>query len=354
MLAVGIAIIAAATVVVAFFTGRIKRNVASAVRLANAVAAGDLFMTVEVNSTDETAQLIDALNAMTANLRSTADIADQIARGNLMVAPTLLSEKDTLGMALKGMVERLRDAFDKVASYARELERSNKELDDFAYIASHDLKEPLRGINNHARFLMEDYGPTLDGEANRRLGRLMDLSRRIEKLVNDLLYFARIGRQELGIGPTDLRGVVDDVASSLEYFLEEKNAKLSIVDNLPVVTCDRVGATEILRNLIVNAAKYNDEPEKLVEVGFLATHPDASGTTRSQVLFVRDNGRGVPAEFHSEIFNMFKRLQRPDKDDGGTGAGLTFVRKIVERHGGCVWLDSEPGAGTTVFFTLAA
>lgn len=249
--------------------------------------------------------------------------------------------------------ESLRQTLSKLSAYAADLERSNKELDDFAYIASHDMKEPLRGIHNHARFLLEDYADQLDKDANRRLGRLVHLSQRMEKLVNDLLYFARIGRQELAVRPTDLVLVVNDVLSTLEQFMEEKHARVIIVGHLPEITCDTVRVTEVFRNLIVNAIKYNDKAEKLVEIGCLASHPDAAGQTWGQVFFVRDNGMGIALEFHEDIFKMFKRLERPDDDDG-TGSGLTFVRKIVQRHGGKIWLESTLAQGTTFYFTLAS
>ncbi|RYE55975.1 MAG: PAS domain-containing sensor histidine kinase, partial [Rhizobiaceae bacterium] len=214
-------------------------------------------------------------------------------------------------------------------------------------------KEPLRGIHNHSRFLLEDYAEQLDADAKRRLDRLVHLSQRMEKLVNDLLYFSRIGRQELAIRPTDLGLVVSDVISTLEQFLEDQHARVEVIGELPEITCDSVRVTEVFRNLIVNAVKYNEKSEKLVEIGSLSSHPDTSGRTWRQVFFVRDNGKGIALEFHEDIFRMFKRLERPDNDDG-TGAGLTFVRKIVQRHGGQIWLESTPEQGTTFYFTLAS
>jgi PAS domain S-box-containing protein len=252
----------------------------------------------------------------------------------------------------KRQEENLRATLGRLAAYAADLERSNQELDDFAYIASHDLKEPLRGIHNHSRFLLEDFEDRLDQDGKRRLDRLVHLSQRMEKLVNDLLYFSRIGRSELAIRPTDMAAVLRDILTTLEQFLEERHAKVVIVSDLPEITCDSVRVTEIFRNLIVNAARYNDRAEKIIEVGHLASHADNTGRTRKHVYFVRDNGKGIASEFHEDIFRMFKRLERAD-DDSGTGAGLTFVRKIVHRHGGHIWLESQPGEGTTFFFTLA-
>jgi len=255
--------------------------------------------------------------------------------------------------ARKRQEENLRQTLTQLSAYAADLERSNKELDDFAYVASHDMKEPLRGIHNHSRFMLEDYADQLDADANRRLGRLVHLSQRMEKLVNDLLYFSRIGRQELAVRSTDLGMVVADVVVTLEQFLEDQRARVVIVGNLPEITCDSTRVTEVFRNLIVNAVKYNDKTDKIVEVGCLTGHPDATGRPWRQVFFVRDNGKGIALEFHEDIFRMFKRLERAEDDDG-TGAGLTFVRKIVQRHGGQIWLESVPDQGTTFYFTLAS
>jgi PAS domain S-box-containing protein len=252
----------------------------------------------------------------------------------------------------KRQEEHLREAVGRLAAYAADLERSNQELDDFAYIASHDLKEPLRGIHNHSRFLLEDYEDRLDDDGKRRLGRLLHLSQRMEKLVNDLLYFSRIGRFELAIKPTDVKAVLRDVISTLDQLLEERNARVMVAEDLPEVVCDSVRVTEVFRNLIVNAIKYNDSAEKIVEIGYLPTHADDDGKDRNKVYFVRDNGKGIASEFHEDIFRIFKRLERAD-DDAGTGVGLTFVRKIVQRHGGHIWLESEAGSGTVFYFTLA-
>ncbi len=236
--------------------------------------------------------------------------------------------------------------------YTHALERSNKELDDFAYIASHDLKEPLRGIHNHARFLLEDNAEKLDQDSTGRLNRLVYLSQRMERLVNDLLYFSRIGRQELAIQSTDLSAVIADVESTLEQFLQERGAKIVMPTSLPTIVCDKPRVTELFRNLITNAVKYNDKTDKIIEIGFVPVQRASKGVLKRNVLYVRDNGRGIDREFHNEIFRIFKRLQSNKDTDEGTGVGLTFVKKIVERHGGQIWVESELGKGATFFFTL--
>lgn len=242
----------------------------------------------------------------------------------------------------------------ELAKYTHALERSNKELDDFAYIASHDLKEPLRGIHNHSRFLLEDNGDKLDDESVGRLNRLVFLSQRMERLVNDLLYFSRLGRQELAVQATDMNTVISDIESTLEHFLEERGARIVVAEKLPIVTCDKPRVTELFRNLITNAVKYNDKNERKVEIGFLPHKSTPDGNIRRKVFFVKDNGLGIQPEFHQEIFRIFKRLQASKEPEDGTGVGLTFVKKIVERHGGEIWLESEQGKGTTFYFTLEA
>jgi PAS domain S-box-containing protein len=248
-------------------------------------------------------------------------------------------------------ITRRKHAEETLRAHAHALERSNKELDDFAYIASHDLKEPLRGIHNHSRFLLEDNEAKLDEDSLRRLNRLLYLSQRMERLVNDLLYFSRLGRQEMAFQPTDIGAVVADVDSTLEHFLEERGATIVLPNPMPKIFCDKTRVTEVFRNLITNAVKYNDKAEKVVEIGFLAIARSPDQAPQRNVFYVRDNGRGIEPEFHHEVFRIFKRLKSEGGEEG-TGVGLTFVKKIIERHGGRIWIESTPGQGATFYFTL--
>ncbi|MGO6971069.1 sensor histidine kinase [Rhizobium leguminosarum] len=248
--------------------------------------------------------------------------------------------------------ERMKTTLSQLEAYTAELERSNHDLDEFAYIASHDLKEPLRGLHNHSRFLLEDYEDKLDADGVRRLNRLVRLSQRMEKLVNELLYFSRLGRQQLAVKRTDIGLIVKDVVATMELLLEERHAKVIIDGRLPEVVCDAPRLTEVFRNLITNAVKYNDKPAPLVSIGYLDRFVGKDGTVARNVFFVKDNGKGIPQEFHEDIFRIFKRLEKSQDSDDGTGAGLTFVRKIIARHNGDIWLESEVGTGTTFYFTL--
>jgi len=272
---------------------------------------------------------------------------------SLSVSPIL----DTSGKVI-GASKTARDITERkqvemeLLRYTKELERSNQELDDFAYIASHDLKEPLRGLFNHATFLLEDYAAKLDEDGVRRLNRLAHLSQRMEHLVNDLLYFSRLGRTELAIQETDLNLIVSDIEQMMEATLKEKNAHIRVPKKLPAIVCDRPRITEVFRNLITNAVKYNDKAERMVEIGYLENLETLQGTENS-VFYVKDNGVGIAPEFYQEIFRIFRRLQRgTESKEEGTGVGLTFVKKIIERHKGRIWLESMSGQGTVFYFTL--
>jgi light-regulated signal transduction histidine kinase (bacteriophytochrome) len=237
-----------------------------------------------------------------------------------------------------------------------ELERSNQELDDFAYIASHDLKEPLRGIHNYSSFLMEDYGDKLNADGHAKLATIGRLAQRLEDLIDSLLVFSRVGRVDLAIQETDMNAVVAAVLDSLSINLQERGVQVRIPSPLPSVRCDRVRIAEVFRNLIGNAIKYNDKPGPWIEIGCRVTRPPRNGpgaAAGKQVFYVRDNGIGIREKHLDAVFRIFKRLHARDQFGGGTGAGLTIVKKIVERHAGRIWIESNYGEGSTFYFTLA-
>lgn len=245
--------------------------------------------------------------------------------------------------------ERSLDERNRALEHAAvELQRSNEELGDFAYIASHDLKEPLRGIGNLAMFLVEDVGDDLDAESRTRLERMMHLTKRLESLIDGLLYYSRVGRTELAYRDVDLKLVVDDVLDSLDFSIQEKGVVVRCGD-LPTVWCDAARVGEVFRNLISNAIKYNDDTEPWIEIGC-----ERRGAGDPYAFYVRDNGIGIRAKHRDSVFRIFKRLHARDRFGGGTGAGLTITKKIVERHGGQIRVDSTSGEGSTFHFTLPA
>ena len=237
----------------------------------------------------------------------------------------------------------------ELARRNEELVQMNQELDDFAYIASHDLKEPLRGIHNYAEFLLEDYGDVVPEEGRGKLRTLIRLSRRMEALIDSLLHYSRLGRGDLALSMVDTDGLVAETLDTLALMLKEQRVEVRMPRPLPVVRADRDRLGEVFANLITNAVKYNDKERRWIEIGTVVTPGAAPGEV---TFYVRDNGIGI-AERHLEtVFRIFKRLHGRDEFGGGTGAGMTIVRKIIERHEGRVWIESTPGEGTTVLFSL--
>jgi light-regulated signal transduction histidine kinase (bacteriophytochrome) len=251
-----------------------------------------------------------------------------------------------LRSSLVGIV--LRQA-DELALMNFELQRSNEELDSFAYIASHDLKEPLRGIHNYANFLMEDYGETLNDDGVAKLQTLVRLTQRMENLIESLLHFSRLGRAELMRKTVNLDELVQQAIATLTIARSQSEVEFRIRQPLPSIPCDRAQVNELFTNLIGNAIKYNDKAQKWIEIGFLTPSP-----LQPPTFYVRDNGIGIPHKHLDKIFQIFRRLHGRDDFGGGTGAGLTIARKIVERHGGRIWVESTPGRGSTFYFTLSA
>ena len=243
-----------------------------------------------------------------------------------------------------------------LAALNTELLRSNDELDSFAYVASHDLKEPLRGIHNYAIFLLEDYADKLDDDGVMKLQTLVRLSQRMESLIESLLQISRVGRLDLRLRPVDLNEVLGQVTELLAPRLEQTGTTVRVLGPLPTVPGDAVRLGEVYNNLLTNAMRYNDHAEKHVEVGALAPGEAPARADISpeafHILFVRDNGIGIAPRHHENIFRIFKRLHGQDKYGGGAGAGLAIVKKMVEKHGGTLWVESELGQGATFYFTI--
>lgn len=245
---------------------------------------------------------------------------------------------------------------DELAGLNFELQRSNAELDAFAYIASHDLKEPLRGIHNYSSFLIEDYGDQLGDDGTQKLQTLMSLTQRMEDLISSLLHYSRLGRTEFLMQPVDLNQLIDSVVEVIKISKPEQ-VSFRIPRSLPTLTCDQSQVNELFTNLVTNAIKYNNKPKKWVEISCLDTKDcpvevPPTVAADATVFYVRDNGIGIRPKHLESVFRIFKRLHAPGQYGGGTGAGLTITKKIVERHGGEIWIDSNYGEGTTFYFTL--
>jgi signal transduction histidine kinase len=224
---------------------------------------------------------------------------------------------------------------------SQDLEIANNELKDFAYIVSHDLKAPLRAVSQLAGWLAADYAHAFDDDGKENLGLLLNRVTRMHNLIDSILHYSRLGRIRDELTEVDLNVLIDEV---IDLVAPPPNITITVENKLPLVRCEETRIQELFQNLLDNAIKYMDKPEGQIRVGCLLknSHWQCS---------VSDNGPGIEEKYHEKIFQIFQTLQSRDEVES-TGIGLTVVKKIVELHGGDVWVESRVGSGTTFFFTL--
>ncbi|HET9237055.1 MAG TPA: ATP-binding protein [Oligoflexus sp.] len=232
-----------------------------------------------------------------------------------------------------------------------DLRLSNNELDEFAQIISHDLREPLRGIRSYANFILQDEGKSLSDKTQKRLQSIMHLSQHMDGLTTSLFQYARLGRYHMGTMDSDLNEVLEGVLFRLRSLIDEQKVAISMPKTLPRITCSPVRVGEIFYNLICNGIKYNESAAK--EISIRCLNPEESRDA-VPVFVVQDNGIGIDPQFHESVFKIFRRLHTQNEYGGGTGAGLAIVKKLVESHHGRIWVDSLPGQGSSFYFTLQA
>ena len=235
----------------------------------------------------------------------------------------------------------------RVRERTTELERSNRELDQFAYVASHDLKAPLRAISLLAEWITKDASPVLSPESLEHLAKLNNRVRRMENLLNDLLDYSRAGRIRQAPEEVDTRRLIRSVADLLNL---PSTFRVLMPEPLPVLHTERVPLETVLRNLLHNAYKHHHRPEHGIVTITAATLEEEDGTFAAVQFYVADNGPGIAPEYHERIFKLFQTLKPRDEVEG-SGMGLSVVKKTIESRGGTIHLDSAPGAGTTFIFT---
>lgn len=240
-------------------------------------------------------------------------------------------------------ITKRKQADEELARKAAELARSNAELEQFAYIASHDLQEPLRMVASFTELLARRYKGKLDSDADEFIAFAVDGANRMKQLINDLLAYSRVGTKAKPFAPTDCRDVFERALDNLTLTIQEHGATVK-AGHLPTVMADAVQLTQLFQNLIANAVKFHG-PEPPLIVVMAEKHDD------EWVFSVQDNGIGIDSPFFERVFAVFQRLHG-QKDYPGTGMGLAICRKIVERHGGRIWVESELGKGATFYFTM--
>jgi light-regulated signal transduction histidine kinase (bacteriophytochrome) len=242
-------------------------------------------------------------------------------------------------------VTAVRESAATLQRTAEELARSNAELEQFAYVASHDLQEPLRMVASYTQLLARRYGGKLDADADEFIGFAVDGAQRMQALIQDLLAYSRVGTHGGALEPVDSGTVVDQVLTDLQATMAEQGAVVTH-DGLPTVSADARQLYSLFLNLIGNALKYHGQEAPRVSVS--AVRDDAYW-----LFTVKDNGIGLDEQYADRIFVLFQRLHTRD-EYAGTGIGLAICKKIVERHGGRIWVESAPGHGSTFRFTLQA
>jgi len=240
-------------------------------------------------------------------------------------------------------VTKRKHAQDQMKALVEDLERSNRDLDDYTYAVSHDLKAPLRTIEVFSAFLLEDQLDKLDDQGKEYLRRMNQASTRMKTLIDELLLLSRIGRKGTEVTRINLNELLQEIINDLEPTISERNVEI-IVDDLPSILTQKVWMRQLFLNLLSNGIKFNKSKTPTIKVG-------CEEAEKELVFSIEDNGIGIAKKYQEQIFKLFQRLHSLDEYPG-TGAGLAICKKIVESFGGRIWVESEPSAGSTFYFTI--
>ncbi len=281
-------------------------------------------------------------------LSSTAVRAVNESRAAYVHLRTANAELQNVRAGLEQEIEGRRAAQERLKRAVGDLKRSNAELEQFAYVASHDLQEPLRAIAGCVQVLKRRYEGKLDERADQFIGHAVEGAQRMQNLIQDLLAYSRVGTKGKPFAPVALESVVDNALRNLSVVVDESKAHIER-EAMPQLWGDAGQLESVFQNLLSNALKFRGEQAPEVRVGCVPT-PGANGET-GWTFSVSDQGPGIEAQYFERIFVMFQRLHTRT-EYAGTGIGLAIVKKIIERHGGRIWVESEVGQGTTFSFWL--
>lgn len=221
------------------------------------------------------------------------------------------------------------------------LEQQNKELDQFSYIISHDLKAPLRAIGSLSNFLLTDYEDKLDESGKEQLHLLVNRAQRMNSLIEGVLRYSKVGRIKNEVKQVNLNNLINDIIDAIS---PPGNIELYVENDLPILFFEISQMEQIFQNLIGNAIKYTDKPKGVIKIG-------CEDKGECWQFYVADNGPGIDSKYFEKIFQIFQTLSSRDEKES-TGIGLTIVKKIIETNGGHIWVESKMGEGCTFFFTI--
>ena len=297
---------------------------------AEQVGAGDLDFLIGNTNEDEIGQFGRAFDHMTQNLKKITVSRDELNQE--------IAERKHAEAALEQQTE--------------DLARSNTELEQFAYVASHDLQEPLRAVASYLQFLERDYQDKLDERAKKFITHAVDGAKRMQTLIHDILAFSQVGSQGKAFSQINTLTALQQALANLSVAINQNEANITF-DNLPIVNADESQLVQLFQNLIGNALKFRREQTPQIHITARRALATADHSSQAAWLFsVADNGIGFDPEFAERIFLIFQRLHTR-QEYSGTGIGLAICKKIIERHHGRIWVESEEGKGTTFYFTIA-
>ncbi len=321
-----------------FFVGRTLRPIRELSAGAERIAGGDFDYSIESGSSDEVQELAQRFNTMAAALKESYESLEQTVADRTRE----LRESEA---ELRGAVASLTSTQEALRQQTEDLMRSNADLEQFAYVASHDLQEPLRSIVGFSRLLSRRYEGQLGEDADNYIQRTVNAAKRMQELINDLLAYSRIGRGEMETEPVDSEKLVEQVVGDLQPSIQEHGTTITY-NGLPTVQANSFMLGQIFLNLIGNAVKFGDEDDAQVRI-------EAARRNGEWEFSVRDNGIGIDPEYADRIFVIFQRLHSRTEYDG-TGIGLAICKKAVERMGGTIRFESTADEGTTFYFTIPA
>jgi PAS domain S-box-containing protein len=245
-------------------------------------------------------------------------------------------------------ITKHKNAERRLIKAAHDLKSSNEELEQFAYIASHDLQEPLRAVSSYCQLLKEKEYEDVDEESKKFFNYIIDSSFRMKTLIRELLDYSRVGRRDKPFERINLKNLLEEVLSDFDMLIEDSKAEIIIESSMPNIFAIRFRIKQLLHNLVSNSLKFRGEDNPIIRIGCC----EENENSHYWLFYVKDNGIGIDSKYYERVFGVFKRLYSREEYPG-TGIGLALCKRIAEAHGGDIWVESEVGKGTYIYFTIA-